>query len=403
MFLRYAENVKWYRVFDLNASKTKVVRSIRLDEREMDGIYEMQPAQNGNVIHVNGDAHGTVIPDTEERQTTVEEPMDGVDNDTPDVNTKSVKLGHNPVPPLLFEVERPAPTGMELTYQTGSDSKNGSTWRLLSEPSSTRVDGDAVVIHVPTTYAKALTSNEAAHWCEVIDAAPLSHGRNGTWTLVPRGTGNRTNGGRWIFAHKRGQYGRVARYSARLVAKGFKQNTVLSSLKHTLLWRTYTRFKLYRPPLCTDRLSVCAIYECQTEWLDAFLNSDLMDHAYMEVSFGIENANEYECQFNKVIYGLKHTSGLKQAANVWNKIIHHVFLINVFKSCGADQCVYVKRSGNGYIYVCPYVDDIIIAAKTKEAIRGVKDALKNTFKMKELGQAKFILGWRSITASRLEP
>ncbi|KAE8880392.1 hypothetical protein PF003_g35498 [Phytophthora fragariae] len=35
---------------------------------------------------------------------------------------------------------------------------------------------------------------------------------------------------------------------------------------------------------------------------------------------------------------------------------------------------------------------MIIAAKTSEKIRDVKDALKNAFKMKKLGPAKFILG-----------
>ncbi|KAE9292008.1 hypothetical protein PR003_g24876 [Phytophthora rubi] len=115
-------------------------------------------------------------------------------------------------------------------------------------------------------------------------------------------------------------------------------------------------------------LSVCAAYEYRMEQLDAdtaFLNSELKDRVFMEVPFGIENARDYQCQLNKAIYGLK------QAAN---------------------QCVYVKRSKNGFIYVCLYVDDMIIAAKTSEKIRDVKDALKNAFKMKKLGPAKFILG-----------
>ncbi|GMF15604.1 unnamed protein product [Phytophthora fragariaefolia] len=145
--------------------------------------------------------------------------------------------------------------------------------------------------------------------------------------------------------------------------------------------------------------------------------SELKCRSYMEVPFGIENANDYECQLNEVIYGLK------QAASAWNKTIHCVFLENGFKSCGADQRVYVKRSENGLIctslnchvnvqtrldyfhlalkklqlelemvYVCFYVDVMIFKAKTREEVRGVKDALKNTFKMKELGPAKFILG-----------
>jgi hypothetical protein len=118
----------------------------------------------------------------------------------------------------------------------------------------------------------------------------------------------------------------------------------------------------------------------------AFLNRELKDRVYMEVPFGIEDAQKHECQLNKAIYGLK------QVASAWNKTIHRVFLGNGFKSCGADQCVYIKRSRNGFIYVCLYVDDMIIAAKTSEEIRDVKDALKNAFKMKELGPAKFILG-----------
>lgn len=44
------------------------------------------------------------------------------------------------------------------------------------------------------------------------------------------------------------------------------------------------------------------------------------------------------------------------------------------------------------MYVCLYVDDTIIAAKTSEEIKVVKDELKNAFTMKELGPAKFILG-----------
>ncbi|GMF32518.1 unnamed protein product [Phytophthora fragariaefolia] len=118
----------------------------------------------------------------------------------------------------------------------------------------------------------------------------------------------------------------------------------------------------------------------------AFLNSDLKGRVYMDVPFGTENAEDYEYQLITAIYGLK------QAASIWNKTIHRVFLGDGFKSCGTDQCVYVKRSQNGFIYVCLYIDDMIIAAKASEEIRDVKDALKNAFKMKELGPAKLILG-----------
>ncbi|KAE9009498.1 hypothetical protein PR001_g16424 [Phytophthora rubi] len=94
-------------------------------------------------------------------------------------------------------------------------------------------------------------------------------------------------------------------------------------------------------------LSVCAADEYRMKQLDAdtaLLNSKLKDRVYMKVPFSIENARDYPCQLNKGIYGLK------QAASAWNKTIHRVFLGNGFNCCGADQCVYVKHSKNGFIY-----------------------------------------------------
>ena len=136
-------------------------------------------------------------------------------------------------------------------------------------------------------------------------------------------------------------------------------------------------------------LAVCAAYSYVMEQLDAdtaFLNSGLVELVNMEAPFGVKNAKGMMCKLKKAIYGLK------QAASAWNKTIRRVFLKNGFKSCGADQRVYVKRTRNSFVYMCLYVDDMIIAAKTSEEIREVKMALKNAFKMKELGEVRFILG-----------
>ena len=117
----------------------------------------------------------------------------------------------------------------------------------------------------------------------------------------------------------------------------------------------------------------------------SFLNSVLTDNVYMEVPLGVNNAQGKVCQLNKAIYGLK------QAAT-WNKTIHYVFVKNGFKSCGADQCVYVKRSQGSLVYVGLYVDDMIIGARTSKEINQVKEVLKKAFKIKELGKAEFISG-----------
>lgn len=184
-----------------------------------------------------------------------------------------------------------------------------------------------------------------------------------------------------MFAKKRDEHGRVIRYKARLVAKGFKQKFGID------FFETYSPVANMNSILVV--LAVSLTYGYVMEQLDAdtaFLNSVLVDLVYMEAPYGLRNAGGMVCKLDKAIYGLK------QAASAWNKTIHNVFLHNGFKCCGANQCVYVKRSRNDFIYVCLYVDDMIIAAKTREEIRVVKDALKSVFKMKELGESKFILG-----------
>jgi hypothetical protein len=120
MLLGYAENVKGYRVFDLDASKVKVVRSVKVDEREVDGIYETQSVQNGTVVHVSDDAHDGVVPAPVERQPVVEEPMEGIENDAPDEPMETVEPEQDPAPPLLLTEERPAPTGLELAPYHGT-------------------------------------------------------------------------------------------------------------------------------------------------------------------------------------------------------------------------------------------------------------------------------------------
>ena len=52
----------------------------------------------------------------------------------------------------------------------------------------------------------------------------------------------------------------------------------------------------------------------------------------------------------------------------------------------------MQHNRDNMVYVCLYVADIIIATKTSEEIASVKNAVKDLFKMKELGTTKFILG-----------
>ena len=59
--------------------------------------------------------------------------------------------------------------------------------------------------------------------------------------------------------------------------------------------------------------------------------------------------------------------------------------------CEYDSCVYFKQSDD-LTYLLLYVDDILIAAKNKTHVQKFKAQLKKQFDMKDLGEAKKILG-----------
>uniref|UniRef100_A0AAV1TLZ0 Polyprotein n=1 Tax=Peronospora matthiolae TaxID=2874970 RepID=A0AAV1TLZ0_9STRA len=228
LLLGYPENVKGYRVYDLDASKVKVSRSVKLDEREVDGIYDTLPAQIETVIHVSTDADDEVTLAPVELQPVEAKPMEGVENDAPDVEMESMQPIQDAIPPLLMPQERSAPTGFELepyrgpptifeddqvVFHTPRDRFRSSREPVFlleegtdaeeerksegrdgpSYPKRARIDEDGLIaeavlayaasidtVDLPTTYAQAIASEDSTQWREAMDAELLSHKRNNT-------------------------------------------------------------------------------------------------------------------------------------------------------------------------------------------------------------------------------
>ena len=132
LLLGYPENVKGYRVFGLYASKLKVSRFVKLDKRNVDGIYDTQSAQNGTVIRVTTDADEAFTLAPMESKPVVEEPIEGVDNGAVDVEMESMQPVEDAILPLLMPGGRSAPTGLELEPYCGPP---------------TIFEGDRVVLH----------------------------------------------------------------------------------------------------------------------------------------------------------------------------------------------------------------------------------------------------------------
>nr|GEW78285.1 retrotransposon protein, putative, Ty1-copia subclass [Tanacetum cinerariifolium] len=140
-------------------------------------------------------------------------------------------------------------------------------------------------------------------------------------------------------------------------------------------------------------LALTACKDFELEQLDvktAFLHGNLEEVIYMRQPPGYEQGNK-ACLLKKSLYGLK------QSPRQWYRRFNEYMLSNGFKRSSYDICVYYRSYAPGeYIYLLLYVDDMLIACKSKAEIGSTKSLLKREFDMKDLGEAKKILGMEII-------
>ena len=95
------------------------------------------------------------------------------------------------------------------------------------------------------------------------------------------------------------------------------------------------------------------------------------------------------CRLKKSLYGLK------QSPRQWYKKFDHFMVEHMHTHSQFDHCVYYRCLDDGsFIYLLLYVDDMLIASKRQVEIDKLKDQLSKTFEMKDLGNAKKILGMK---------
>ena len=95
-------------------------------------------------------------------------------------------------------------------------------------------------------------------------------------------------------------------------------------------------------------------------------------------------------KLNKSLYGLK------QAPKQWNEKFDNALLKNGFLSVEVDKCVYTKCTGKECVIIALYVDDMLIFGTSLRMVHSTKRFLASQFDMKDMGEAKVILGVKII-------
>jgi histone deacetylase 1/2 len=207
--------------------------------------------------------------------------------------------------------------------------------------------------------------------------------QTGTWTLVPRPPGVNIVGSKWIFKTKHRPDGSIDKHKARLVARGFTQ-------QHGIDYGD-TFSPVVKPATVRLVLSLAVSRGWSLRQVDvsnAFLHGFLTEDVYMQQPPGFEDARypSHVCKLQRSIYGLK------QSPRAWYARLSQLLYQLGFSSSKADTSLFVFSRDGIQIYMLVYVDDIVIAGSTSEAVDRLVHALAAVFPIKDMGKLDYFLG-----------
>ena len=99
---------------------------------------------------------------------------------------------------------------------------------------------------------------------------------------------------------------------------------------------------------------------------------------------GFNDGTGRVCRLLQALYGLR------KAPRLWFQALSSVLSKIGFESLSSDLCIFKHRTEMVLLII--YVDDMLISAPTKALIASVREALKQFFELKELGDVKQFLG-----------
>jgi hypothetical protein len=245
-------------------------------------------------------------------------------------------------------------------------------------------------MQTPRNHKEALRLPESQMWKEAELREFNAHQVMKTYTLMPLPPGKRAIPTNWVYKVKQTADGEFSSAKARWVVNGSRQKEGID----------YSQ--TYSPVVNLDSIRILisfVLLHNLTLWqLDidtAYLHGNVDREIYLRQPEGYEDPAhlDWVCKLNTNLYGLK------QAAQIWHKVLRDYLLQNNFKEITAAKCTFIYTKDNEIIALAVYVDDIIPGC-TKKNYQMLVTILEQRFKIKVLGEAKFILGIQVIQSPR---
>lgn len=237
----------------------------------------------------------------------------------------------------------------------------------------------------PKSYEDAVNGPNGTHWRTAIKSELVSLQENNVWTTVSMKDIPKASNlvdSKWVFKIKWKADGTLDRFKAQLVARGFTQS---EGIDYHEIFAPVLRLTTLRILLSIAVQKGYKIH--QMDIVTAYLYARLKEKVYMKMPKGLEVDSESSrlgLLLNKCLYGLK------QSAMEWYRELLTTLMDLGLRPLEEDQSLFINKEQE--IYVAVYVDDLIIVAESLVKIDSVKDGIASKFKMKDLGEARFILG-----------
>lgn len=238
---------------------------------------------------------------------------------------------------------------------------------------------------IPATFQEAC---KIPNWAESIDREYNALVDRETWDYAPEEDYPNPLPYIWDFRLK-GTGGSLADliYKSRCCLRGDKQ----------IEYRDFDPASLYAPVVKHETIRMfftkVAAEDLEAEGADvdnAYLYGSMDRPIIMKQptdSTGIPKRPGYVVILKKSIYGAK------QAGEIWGSVIHEKFINWGFEPSSQDARLYFKRNGSKYMMLIVVVDDMAFASNDGGMMTEFKQKLRETFKVKLLGQLKSFIGW----------
>ena len=184
----------------------------------------------------------------------------------------------------------------------------------------------------PHSVAGADRSVYRKDWEEAMQSEFDNHMKTGTFHMVDRVCeGRKPVRSKWCFDFKTDKEGKITKFKARLVARGFTQIRVVN----------YTHSSPPCPSLASSKLVLAAVNEKglplpHLDVAQAYIRLSLDDKVYMKFPEGCGEQLKRTAKLGRAIHGLK------QCGRKWGHLCAETPIADGFEQCKADPYIFRK-------------------------------------------------------------